>query len=80
MKGSGIALAAPGGYAGTAATSGTADWGRLETVTTDYAGNACTCRIDGEVATVAGSTFVINNVSIEAGAVITLQSATLYLA
>jgi hypothetical protein len=74
------ALANGAGYAGTASTAGTATWGRMETVTTDYSGNAATARIDGEVATVAGSTFVINNTSIETGAVITLQSATLYLA
>jgi hypothetical protein len=74
------ALAIAAGYTGTAATSGTATWGRMECVTTGYTGSAATCRLDGEVSTVTGSTFVINNATIETGAVITLQSATIYLA
>ena len=62
------------GYTGTAATSGTAVWARLETIGTGYTGSAATHRIDGEVGTAATSTFVINSTTITALGSVTILS------
>jgi hypothetical protein len=62
------------GYTGTAATSGTIGWARLETVGTGYTGSAATHRIDGDVGTAATSTFVVNSCVVTAlGAVSVLS-------
>jgi hypothetical protein len=60
------AFGTSGGYTGTAATSGTLGWGRIETVGTGFTGSAATHRIDGEVGTAATSTFVVNSLVVTA--------------
>ena len=74
------ALASSTGYEGTASTSGTAGWARFETVKTDYAGNAATFRIDGNVGTSSTCTFVINAVSITNGGIVSLLTAPISMA
>lgn len=73
------ALAAESGYTGTASTSGTAGWARLETVSSGYAGSAATFRIDGDVGTASTHTFVINSVAITAGGIVSLLTAPVSL-
>jgi len=69
------ALANTAGYDGTASTSGTAGWARFQTVATDYAGQAATFRIDGNVGTASTCTFVINSVSVTGGGIVSLLTA-----
>jgi len=73
------ALAVEAGYTGTATTSGTAGWARLETIATGYSGSAATFRVDGDVGTAATCTFVINSVSITAGRIVSLLTAPISL-
>lgn len=61
-----VAFGTAGGYTGTAATSGTLGWGRIETIGTGFTGSAATHRIDGEVGTAATSTFVVNSTVVTA--------------
>jgi hypothetical protein len=60
------AFCAAGGYTGTAATSGTIGWARLETIGTGFTGSAATHRIDGDVGTSATSAFVVNSTVVTA--------------
>jgi hypothetical protein len=74
------ALASTAAYEGTASTSGTAGWARFETVSTDYAGQAATFRVDGNVGTASTCTFVINAVSITGGGIVSLVTAPISMA
>lgn len=62
-------------YTGTAGTSGTAVWARLECIN-----DSGTCRIDGDVGTAAGNVFTINVNSFSSGGLITLTAADIYMA
>lgn len=66
-------FATAGGYLGTAVTSGTAGWARLECIN-DYG----TCRIDGDIGTAAGNIFTINVNNFSSGGVFTLVAADIY--
>lgn len=60
---------------GTAATSGTAGWARLETVGIGYNGSAATFRMDGDVGTSATCTFVVNSTEIATTAVVSFLTS-----
>lgn len=66
-------FATAGGYAGTAVTSGTGGWARLECINASG-----TCRIDGDVGTAAGNVFTVNVNSFASGGVFTLTAADIY--
>jgi hypothetical protein len=69
-----LAFGTAAGYTGTAETSGTIGWGRIETVGTGYTGSAATHRIDGDVGTAATCAFVVNSCVVTAlGAVSVLS-------
>ena len=68
------------GYSGTAATTGTAGWARLQTVGLGYSGSAATFRVDGDVGTSSTSTFVINTTVITALETVTLLTAPISMA
>lgn len=63
------------GFTGTAYTSGTAGWARLETVNANG-----TCRIDGDVGTAGTHTFTIDVIDITKDGVVSLLSADIYMA
>jgi len=63
------------GFLGTAVTTGTAGWGRLEAVNAQG-----TCRVDGDVGTSGGNVFTINVSSIVAGQVVSILSSDIYMA
>jgi hypothetical protein len=68
------AFGTAGGYTGTAETSGTIGWARLETFGTGVTGSAATHRIDGDVGTGATCAFVVNSTVVTAlGAVSVLS-------
>ncbi len=69
-----LAFGTSAGYTGTAATSGTAVWARMETIGTGFTGSAATHRIDGDVGTSASATFVINSTVITALGAVTILS------
>jgi len=58
---SGTANLANSVYYGTACSSGTVVWARLETKGLDYRGSAATFRIDGDVGTASTNTFILSS-------------------
>lgn len=68
-------FATAGGYTGTAVTTGTVGWGRMETI-----GASGTYRIDGDVGTSGNEVYNINVIAMEVDDVITLDSANIYMA
>lgn len=72
-----VAFGTAGGYTGTAATSGTIGWARMECVGTGFTGSAATHRIDGEVGTAATCTFVVNSTVVTALGSVSLISMPL---
>ncbi|HHT9136817.1 MAG TPA: hypothetical protein ACFYEK_06160 [Candidatus Wunengus sp. YC60] len=62
-------------YLGTSCSSGTAVWGRFETIGVDYRGSAATFRIDGDVGTAATNTIILSTVIFAAGKRISLGTA-----
>mgnify|MGYP001767867042 CR=1 FL=1 len=64
-----------GTFSGTAGTSGTAEWARLECINASG-----TCRIDGDVGTSVTNVFTINVNSFSSGGEINLLSANIYMA
>jgi hypothetical protein len=67
-------FATTGGYSGTAGSTGTPGWARLETINASG-----TCRIDGDVGTSGTNVFTINVASIVEDGVVTLTAADIYL-
>lgn len=67
-------FATAGGYSGTAGSTGTPGWARLETIN-----SSGTCRIDGDVGTAGTNTFTINVNNITEDGVVTLTAANIYL-
>lgn len=65
------------GYTGTAGTTGTAIWARLETFGTNIHGSAGTFRIDGDVGTASTSTFIVNSPAFTADGAISILSMNL---
>ena len=65
------------GFTGTACQTGTAGWARMETLGTDYFGNAGTFRIDGDVGTSSTSVFVINSVSMTSAGYVSLSTTNI---
>ena len=68
----GTAGLATTGYTGTALTTGTATWARMETFGTGLTGSAATYRVDGDVGTASSNTFVINSPIITVGSMVTI--------
>lgn len=60
------------GYTGTASTSGTMAWGRIQTIGTGFTGSAATHRIDGDVGTSASAVFSVNSTIVTAGGAVTI--------
>ncbi len=63
-----------GTYSGTAGSTNTPGWARLETIN-----SSGTCRVDGGVGTASTSTFVINVATITEDGEVKLTSANIYL-